>query len=245
MKPAHAVLEEREQAEMSSVHAANMKPRTPLRVFQPAANQRLSCRKITCKAFPFVVEEQRVTSYFLLVKKKKQCTVGDIVDLPPNFPFTCGWTWTFVPCSLRTFPCFLLELLGGNGWLRSLRNGARLWKQESKSVGCLLRWLWMFSASAFYGSRSVALKGEEIHLGCSAFCFFWCLFVSDVVFVLTGVMLCVRIEFSCQIKSSVYEVAIPVVMPFISLHSCKGVFVDFTFWRVVFAVKIAKMCRQK
>lgn len=41
---------------------------TPLQVFQAAVNQRLSCRKITCKAFPFVVEEQRVTSYFLLVK---------------------------------------------------------------------------------------------------------------------------------------------------------------------------------
>lgn len=70
MKPAHAALEDREQAEISSVPDTNMKHRTPLRVFQPAANQRLSCRKITCKAFPFVVEEQRVTSYFLLVKKK-------------------------------------------------------------------------------------------------------------------------------------------------------------------------------
>lgn len=76
---------------MSAVPDTNMKHGTPLRVFQPAANQRLSCRKITCKAFPFVVEEQRVTSYFLLVKKnkrgekKKQCTFGDIVDLPPDF----------------------------------------------------------------------------------------------------------------------------------------------------------------
>ncbi|KTF94772.1 hypothetical protein cypCar_00033991, partial [Cyprinus carpio] len=41
---------------------------TPFQVFQPAADQRLSSRKITCKAFPFVVEEQRVTSYLLLVK---------------------------------------------------------------------------------------------------------------------------------------------------------------------------------
>lgn len=87
MKPARAVLVDREQAEMSDT---NVKHTTPLQVFQPAANQRLSCRKITCKAFPFVVEEQRVTSYFLLVKKKKkkkkeknQCTVGDLVDLPP------------------------------------------------------------------------------------------------------------------------------------------------------------------
>lgn len=40
--------------------------RNPLRVFQPAEKQGLSSRKITCKAFPFVVEEQRVTSYFLL-----------------------------------------------------------------------------------------------------------------------------------------------------------------------------------
>lgn len=70
MKPDPAVLEDREQAEMSAVLDTNMKHRTPLRVFQPAANQRLSCRKITCKAFPFVVEEQRVTSYFLLVKKR-------------------------------------------------------------------------------------------------------------------------------------------------------------------------------
>lgn len=70
MKPACAVLEDREQTEMSSVTDTIMKPKTPLQVFQPAANQRLSCRKITCKAFPFVVEEQRVTSYFLLAKKR-------------------------------------------------------------------------------------------------------------------------------------------------------------------------------
>lgn len=42
----------------------------PLRLLHGAVVQRLSSRKITCKAFPFVVEEQRVTSYFLLVKKK-------------------------------------------------------------------------------------------------------------------------------------------------------------------------------
>jgi hypothetical protein len=48
-----------------------MERRTPPRVFQATVNQRLSSRKITCKAFPFVVEEQRVTSYFLLVKKKE------------------------------------------------------------------------------------------------------------------------------------------------------------------------------
>lgn len=41
----------------------------PLRLLHGAVVQRLSSRKITCKAFPFVVEEQRVTSYFLLVKK--------------------------------------------------------------------------------------------------------------------------------------------------------------------------------
>lgn len=70
--------------------SASTQHRTPLRFFHPAVNQRLSCRKITCKAFPFVVEEQRVTSYFLLVKKKKEeeggksrRTVADIVDLPP------------------------------------------------------------------------------------------------------------------------------------------------------------------
>lgn len=72
IKPAHAVLEDQEEAEMSAVLGTNMKHRNPLRVFQPAANQRLSCRKITCKAFPFVVEEQRVTSYFLLVKEKQE-----------------------------------------------------------------------------------------------------------------------------------------------------------------------------
>lgn len=87
MKPIRAVLEDREQAEMSAMPDTNMEHGTPLRVLQPAANQRLSCRKITCKAFPFVVEEQRVTSYFLLVKKKRkkknQCTVGGTVDLPP------------------------------------------------------------------------------------------------------------------------------------------------------------------
>lgn len=70
MKPHNAALEDRDQAERSSVPDTNMTLRTPVRVFQPAANQRLSCRKITCKAFPFVVEEQRVTSYFLLVKKR-------------------------------------------------------------------------------------------------------------------------------------------------------------------------------
>lgn len=93
MKPARAVLVERKQAEMSALPDTNMKHKNPLRVFHPAANQRLSCRKITCKAFPFVVEEQRVTSYFLLVKKeeKQHSTNGDIVDLPLNFVSTCGW----------------------------------------------------------------------------------------------------------------------------------------------------------
>lgn len=121
---------------MSTVPCTYMRRRTPLRVFQPAVNQRLSCRKITCKAFPFVVEEQRVTSYFLLVKKKKRG--GGESSLPSetlwicvlNFSFTCGWMQRFVPCSLRTFPCFLLELLGRNGWLRSLRNGARFWNKK-------------------------------------------------------------------------------------------------------------------
>lgn len=98
MKPACAELEDGEEAEMSS--DANMKRRTPLRVFQPAANQRLSCRKITCKAFPFVVEEQRVTSYFLLVKEKeekKQRTIGDSVDLPLIIPL--------IPVAGRRDPC--------------------------------------------------------------------------------------------------------------------------------------------
>lgn len=64
---------------------------TPLQVFQPAADQRLSSRKITCKAFPFVVEEQRVTSYLLLVKKKRR-TFGDFVDLHLNFFTAYEWT---------------------------------------------------------------------------------------------------------------------------------------------------------
>lgn len=80
--------------------------RIPFRVFQRAVNQRLSCRKITCKAFPFVVEEQRVTSYFLLVKKKRggergrrrRRRGGKRVERSQTlwiyllyFFFTCGW----------------------------------------------------------------------------------------------------------------------------------------------------------
>lgn len=93
MKPLNSALEDREQTELSAVPDTNTTLRTPVQVFQPAANQRLSCRKITCKAFPFVVEEQRVTSYFLLVKKRgeKQCTIWVVVDLSPYFFSTCGW----------------------------------------------------------------------------------------------------------------------------------------------------------
>lgn len=123
--------------------------RIPFRVFHRAVNQRLSCRKITCKAFPFVVEEQRVTSYFLLVKKggKKdegKDGVGKRVELSQTlwiyllyFFFTCGWMLEgcAVPPS-GVFPgfIFLRELLGGSGRRRSPRDGARQWKQESKSA---------------------------------------------------------------------------------------------------------------
>lgn len=65
-------LEDREPAATRAVPGAVARLRTPLRVLQPAASQRLSCRKITCKAFPFVVEEHRVTSYFLLVKEEEE-----------------------------------------------------------------------------------------------------------------------------------------------------------------------------
>lgn len=70
---------------------------TPLQVFQSATDQRLSSRKITCKAFPFVVEEQRVTSYLLLVKKQRM--FGDFVDLHLNFFTAYEWTQRFGSCA--------------------------------------------------------------------------------------------------------------------------------------------------
>lgn len=101
---------------------ASMQRTTPLRVFQPSVNQRLSSRKITCKAFLFVVEEQRVTSY-----------PQRIVDLLPNFSFTCGWTRRICTCLPEDFPplyagvtCLSL----GNGWLRAQRIRARLWNKK-------------------------------------------------------------------------------------------------------------------
>lgn len=72
---------------------------------------------------------------------------------------------------------FLLELLGGNGWLRSLWNGARLWSKKVNLLVVCFAGYECFSAVAFYGSQSVALKGEEIYVGCSDF---WGL--SDIVF---------------------------------------------------------------
>lgn len=149
---------------------------SPLQVFQPAANQRLSCRKITCKAFPFVVEEHRVTSYFFLVKKKNRRAAGDLVDLSP-------WFICFLPVlpaagrrDLRCSPCglfspFCLLLLGWKRLAEITEERSLPLEQESKSVGRLLRWLWMFSATAFYGSPSVALKGEGMHLGSLDFWF--------------------------------------------------------------------------
>lgn len=72
---------------------------------------------------------------------------------------------------------FLLELLGGNGWLRSLWNGARLWSKKVNLLVVCFAGYECFSAVAFCGSQSVALKGEEIYVGCSDF---WGL--SDIVF---------------------------------------------------------------
>lgn len=60
----------------------------------------------------------------------------------------------------------------------------------------------MFSASAIHGSRSVALKGEEIHLGSSAFCY---LSICDVVFVLSELRWYVHVAFSWEIKSDVIK----------------------------------------
>lgn len=120
-----------------------MKRRTPLRVFQPAANQRLSCRKITCKAFPFVVEEQRVTSYFLLVKKKKkegkkQSTVGRIVDLPPSFSL---YLWLDVEIGAVLPEDFSLLFAGVTWWKRFTEERGSPLEQESKSAACVRRWL--------------------------------------------------------------------------------------------------------
>lgn len=142
MKPAHAALEDREQAEMSDTR---MKRGTPLRVFQPAANQRLSCRKITCKAFPFVVEEQRVTSYFLLVKKRR----GEKSSVPSETLWICPlnfslYLWLDVEICLVFLEDFSLLFAGVTWWKRlaeiTEERGSPL-EQESKSVGCLLRWL--------------------------------------------------------------------------------------------------------
>ncbi|MEQ2205657.1 hypothetical protein XENOCAPTIV_007575 [Xenoophorus captivus] len=108
---------------------------SPLHVFQPAANQRLSCRKITCKAFPFVVEEHRVTSYFFLVKRKNRCAVGDLVDLsliylPPTPPFYLR----LVVEICAALPVDFSPLFAGVTWLeavgRSLKNGACLWNKK-------------------------------------------------------------------------------------------------------------------
>ena len=106
----------------------------PPQVSQPSPDQRLSSRKITCKAFPFVVEEQRVTSYFLLVKKKKKrsgCTFGDFVDLPPNFspePVAGRGDLGCVFWRLSAASCwsYLVKTVGWD----YLRNGARLWNKK-------------------------------------------------------------------------------------------------------------------
>lgn len=86
------------------------------------------------------------------------------------------------------FLFFLLELLGGNGWLRSLWNGARLWSKKVNLLVVCFAGYECFSAVAFYGSQSVALKGEEIYVGCSDF---WGL--SDIVFFFFG-FFCAHIE---------------------------------------------------
>lgn len=96
-------------------------------------------------------------------------------------------------CSQRTLSCFWLELLGGNALAEITDQRGSPLEQESKSVGCLLRWLWMFSASAFYGSQSVALKGEDV-------LFFLCFVLlfysfSAVVFVLTEVRCRIHLQF--------------------------------------------------
>lgn len=177
-----------------------MKRTNPPLVLQPAANQRLSCRKITCKAFPFVVEKQRVTSYFFLVKKKSCRAAGDLVDLSLDsfLFFLLPVAGCRGPCCA---PCGLSLLFAGVTWWKRLaeiteKRGSPL-EQESKSVGCLLRWLWMFSAAAFYGSQSVALKGEGMYSGCLDFGFS----VLPALFVL----LLRWGHFSCQIKASVIK----------------------------------------
>lgn len=145
VKLAHSVLE----AEMKAVPNTNMKHRTPLRVFHPAANQRLSCRKITCKAFPFVVEEQRVTSYFFLVKKKKH-KKNDVLSetlwiYPPLiFPLPVGGRRDLCCAPRGLFSAFLFFFAGVTWWKRlaeiTVEQGSPL-EQESKPFGCLLRWL--------------------------------------------------------------------------------------------------------
>lgn len=95
-----------------------------------------------------------MTSYFLLVKKKigrkgtkKEEKAG--VESGSSCRRRCGFTSfisslpvagckrvaRFLPSGLFPgFIFFLRELLGGSGRRRSLRDGARRWKPESKSA---------------------------------------------------------------------------------------------------------------
>lgn len=140
------MLEDPERAEMSAVVSdSHMKLRNPLRVFQPAANQRLSCRKITCKAFPFVVEEQRVTSYFLLVKEKEEKRGNVPLETLWIFPLICpSYLWLDVEIR-AVLPEDFSPLFAGVTWWKRLaeitEERRSPLEQESKSAGCLLRWL--------------------------------------------------------------------------------------------------------
>lgn len=104
-----------------------------------------------------------MTSYFFLVKKKSRA-VGDLLDLSLDsfLLFPSPVAGCRGPCCAPRglSPCFLLELLGGNARLRSLRNRARLW---SKKVNLLSASLVMnvFQPLLFMARSLWLLKEKE------------------------------------------------------------------------------------
>ncbi|TNN82980.1 Arginine-glutamic acid dipeptide repeats protein [Liparis tanakae] len=119
------------EPDMCTVRDTDMKPATPLRVFQPTANQRLSCRKITCKAFPFVVEEHRSRYLWLAVELR--------AARPEDFPLrAAGVTW----------------------WRRISEDRGSPPEPESKSVGCLLLWKRFIKGLRQFGKNFFRIRKE-------------------------------------------------------------------------------------
>lgn len=98
-----------------------------------------------------------------------------------------------MPCSRRTFPCFLLELLGGNGSLRSLRNGARLWNKKVNLLVACFAGYECFQPLLFMAHSLCLLKEKEY------ICRLFGLFIFLCSLEWAGVFS----QFSCQIKCHV------------------------------------------